>query len=268
MLPKFHKFIHFPTRDNNTLDQVYCNIPGAYRAVAAPHLGKSDHICVELIPAYKPLICRTKPITKTVQVWSVEASSALQDCFEHTDWEVFKDGSDLEAFTSSVLGYVQFCSDSVLSTKTIKVFPNQKPWCDSTVRSLLRDRDAAYRSGDRAAYSRARTDLRKGIQQAKYRYRQRMEKHFTDNDLKEMWKGIRTITDDRNSNQQISDDPTLPDTLNSFFARFDTPGNRETVHLPQLEEQPQTLILQQHQVRSTLRKINIRKAAGPDKVSG
>ncbi|KAI3374480.1 hypothetical protein L3Q82_006305 [Scortum barcoo] len=53
--------------------QVYCNIPGAYKAVAAPHLGMSDHISVNLIPAYKPLICRTRPTTRTIQIWTEEA---------------------------------------------------------------------------------------------------------------------------------------------------------------------------------------------------
>ncbi|KAI3358343.1 hypothetical protein L3Q82_014782 [Scortum barcoo] len=53
VFPKFHRYINFPMRDNNTLDQVYCNIPGAYKAVAARHLGMSDHISVNLIPVPK-----------------------------------------------------------------------------------------------------------------------------------------------------------------------------------------------------------------------
>ena len=122
VFPKFHKYIDFPTRDNNIF---YCNIPAAYKAAAASHLGMSDHISVELIPAYKPLACRTKPTIRTVQVWTEEASSALQDCFEHTDWSVFSEGADLEEYTSSVLSYIQFCTDAVLPVKTIKVFPNQ-----------------------------------------------------------------------------------------------------------------------------------------------
>ncbi|KAI3351289.1 hypothetical protein L3Q82_005834 [Scortum barcoo] len=105
----------------------------------------SDHISVNLIPAYKPLICRTRPTTRTVQVWTEEVSSALQDCFECTDWEVFKEGTDLDGYTSSVLSYLKFCTDAVLPTKTIKVFPNQKPWLDSTVKPLLKACDTAYR---------------------------------------------------------------------------------------------------------------------------
>ncbi|KAI3370577.1 hypothetical protein L3Q82_007146 [Scortum barcoo] len=96
-------------------------------AVAAPHLGMSDHISVNLIPVYLST-------TRTVQVWTEEASSALQDCFECTDWEVFKEGTDLDGYTSSVLSYLKFCTDAVLPTKTIKVFPNQKPWLNSTVK--------------------------------------------------------------------------------------------------------------------------------------
>lgn len=171
VLPKFHKNINFPTRGNNILDQVYTNIPGAYKAAASSHLGMSDHIALEMTPAYRPLICRTRPTVKTVQVWSEEATSMLQDCFELTDWGVFKEGADLEEYTSSVLAYLHFCT--VLPTKSIKVFPNQKPWLDSTVRSLLKARDAAYRSGDMLAYSRALRDLKKDIRKAKYRYKQR-----------------------------------------------------------------------------------------------
>ncbi|KAK0154381.1 hypothetical protein N1851_003535 [Merluccius polli] len=83
VFPKFKKQTNFPTRENNILDQVYCNIPGAYRAVAAPHLGMSDHISVELLPAYTPVICRTKPTTRTVQVWSTIESIL---CLSVTVW--------------------------------------------------------------------------------------------------------------------------------------------------------------------------------------
>lgn len=161
---------------------------------------------------------RLRPTVKTVQVWSEEATSMLQDCFEHTEWEVFKEGADLEKYTTSVLAYVHFCTDTVLTTKTIRVFPNQKPWLDSTVCMLLKARDAAYRSGDMLVYSRARRDLNKGIKEAKHRYKQRIEGLFDNNNPQSMWRGIRTITDYKCNRVQISHDRSLPDTSNQFFA--------------------------------------------------
>lgn len=79
VLPEFHKFIKFAIlinniADCNILDQVDCNIPGAYKAVAAPHFGMSDHNSVKPIPAYRPLMCGTKPTTRTIQVWTEGAS--------------------------------------------------------------------------------------------------------------------------------------------------------------------------------------------------
>ena len=85
---------------------------------------------MELIPAYRPLICRTKPTTRTIQVWTEEASLALQDSFERIDWGMFIEGTDLEEYTSSVLSYIIFCTDAVLPT--ITVFPNEKPWIDNS----------------------------------------------------------------------------------------------------------------------------------------
>ena len=100
---------------------------------------------------------------KTVQVWSEEAVTSLQVCFESSVWEVFSQGANCEEYTSNVLDYIQFCTETVLRNRTIKVFPNQKPWFDGNVRSLLRARDTAFRSGDRLAYRTARRDLKRAL---------------------------------------------------------------------------------------------------------
>ncbi len=268
VMPKLHTNLHFPTRDKNILDQVYTNIPGAYKATLSPHLGLSDHISIEMIPSYRPLICRTQPAVKTVQVWNDEAISQLQDCFENTDWELFAQSTDLEEYSSSVLAYIAFCTDTVLTTKTIMVFPNQKPWFNRIVRALLRARNAAYRTGDKLAYSNARRELRKGIKEAKNRYLQRIEGHFKNNKLRSMWRGIKAITDYKSSAALTCYDVTLPDTLNQFFARFDNhTGRVETQIVPPYREEP-VLVLECHQVRSTLKRMDITKASGPDMVSG
>lgn len=69
------------------------------------------------------------------------------------------------------------------------------------VLSLLRAWNVGYRPSDRLAYSEAQIELRKGIQQARNRYRQCIEEHFADNNPSKMWRGIRTITECKDSNQ-------------------------------------------------------------------
>ena len=102
----------------------------------------------------------------------------------------------LEEYTSSVMDYVNFCVNNVTKRRTVRVFPNQKPWMCREVRTLLKARDAAYRSGDAPVYSVARAAQRRGIKSAKAKHRQRVEQLFhTHTNPRQVWEGIRAISD-------------------------------------------------------------------------
>lgn len=63
---------------------------------------------------------------KTMQRWTSEAASELQDCIEDTRWHFF-DYSDIEHNTSAVFPYITFCAVTVTVKENIKVSPNLKP---------------------------------------------------------------------------------------------------------------------------------------------
>ena len=84
-----------------------------------------------------------------------------------------------------------------------------------------------------------------------------------------MWKGIKTQTDYKYKTTLVSEDRDLPDTLKRFFARFDKQRSGVTVERQETgPEEEQTLTLQHHQVRSSVRRIDTNKTTGPDWVSG
>lgn len=93
VLPKFYKHVNFATRGKNTLDLVYTNIKNSYRAAALPHIGSSNHLAVILTPAYRPRVKQEKPVVREVKMWPQEATPALQDCFETTRWDIFKEAA-------------------------------------------------------------------------------------------------------------------------------------------------------------------------------
>ncbi|CAG5919120.1 unnamed protein product [Menidia menidia] len=157
--------------------------------------------------------------TKTITTWPEDALPRLQDCFENTQWEAFYH-EDLEIFTDAVLSYIKYCIGNVTVEKRIWVFPNQKPWMTRQVRMLLRARDSAFRSGDRALYSAARANLKRGIRTAKGEYKRRIEEHL--NNPRQVWRGIQTITNYKGCAVTPGNlDAGLAEELNSFFARFE-----------------------------------------------
>ncbi|KAI4889627.1 hypothetical protein NFI96_027771 [Prochilodus magdalenae] len=177
-------YVDFAMRGANVQNMVYTNIPGALRAEPRPHYGFSDHVSVMLIPAFRPLIRRAKMDRKQEKTWPPGAVSALQDCFEHTDWEMFKeaatsaDSINLGKYTESVTGYISKCIDDVTVSKVSTTHPNQKPWMTAEVRVLLGARDKAFKSGDKAGLRTARAKLSRAIREAKRIYAQKIHSHF------------------------------------------------------------------------------------------
>lgn len=89
-----------------------------------------------------------KLVLKQVNTWPAVAISALQDCFESTDWAMFKvaatngDSVNLEKYTLSVTEYIGKCIDDVTVSKTISTSSNEKPWMTAKVRATLKARDS------------------------------------------------------------------------------------------------------------------------------
>ena len=123
---------------------------------------------------------------RQVRAWPEEAMSALQDCFECTDWAMFKEAvttnqhTDMEEYAASVSAYIQKCWEDVCVIRNITTRANQIPWMTSEVWSMLRARNAAFKSGDAAALRQARANLNRAIRMAKRTYNQRIQGFFQD----------------------------------------------------------------------------------------
>ncbi len=63
----------------------------------------------------------------------------------------YNNHTNLQEYTETVTAYIKKCIDDVTVTKTITTRANQKPWMTAEVRGLLKTRDEAFRSGDKAA---------------------------------------------------------------------------------------------------------------------
>ncbi len=167
--PKYFQHVTINTRGDRTLDHCYSPLRDAYKSLPRPPFGKSDHSSVLLLPAYRQKLKREAPALRTVHCWSDQSDAILQDCFDHVDWDMFRAASDddIEAYSDTVTCFIRKCIDDVVPTKTIRIYPNQKPWINSDVRSALSARTSAYKSGNTDDRKQASYDLRRSIKAAK-----------------------------------------------------------------------------------------------------
>lgn len=149
-LPSFRQFVTCPTRKDRTIDLFYANVKESFSSTALPPLGCSDHNLVSLSPRYVPLVHRQPASTKSVRVWSDEACEELRGCFECTDWSVFHDeDNNVDNVADCVTEYINFCVDMIIPCKTIKSFPNNKPWVTREIKIAINNKKSAFKNGDK-----------------------------------------------------------------------------------------------------------------------
>ncbi|KAI3359191.1 hypothetical protein L3Q82_002720 [Scortum barcoo] len=265
MIPPTHQLSH--AWQEHTRSCLHPLRGHAYKALPrALHSGKSDHASVLLLPSYRQKLKRDGPVTRTIQQWSDQSDSALRDCFSTTEWCVFKD-TDINTYTDVVIGYIGKCIDDVVPRITVQTFPNQKPWVNGEVRAKLKARTDAYNSGDLEEYRKSRYALRRAISSAKRQYRDKVESHYKGSNTRSMWAGLKTLTDYKKkiSSAEVMS-ASLPDELNTFYARFESTSPAVEVQKAQEDHCPP--VISRADVCRTLKRINTRKAPGPDGIPG
>ncbi len=124
-------------------------------------------------------------------------------------------------------------------------------------------------------YKTACYALWRAIRAAKRRYRERIESHFQLNDSRRMWQGLKTIcSSGNNSSAEVRADPLLAEELNTFYGRFECNVNGGAILPISTSESSRqssdgfAITFSEDDVRRELKRVNVRKAAGPDGITG
>ncbi|KAK3575513.1 hypothetical protein QTP86_028227 [Hemibagrus guttatus] len=159
---------------------------------------------------------------------------------------------------------------------------SNKLWVDKTIRDALRSHATAYNAGLALGvidtYNATSYNVWKVVKEAKQRYGRKVESQLQQSDSRSLWQGLRTITDYKAPIASMSNaNASLANELNTFYARFKAAANDAKANAKangngcRREENAKTgntFINSKHDVRRAFRRVNTRKAAGPDGISG
>ncbi|KAI3370791.1 hypothetical protein L3Q82_007331 [Scortum barcoo] len=74
---------------------------------------------------------------------------------------------------------------------TVRCYPNNKPWVTREVKTVLNKKKAAFRSRDREAMKAAQQEVKHCVKEAKDSYRRKVEQKLRENNMREVWEGVR-----------------------------------------------------------------------------
>ena len=276
-LKGFQQYVTCTTRRGRTLDKCYGSVPDAFRSIALPPLGTADHDTILLAPAYIPVIRRAKKVIKNIKQWTSDSIQALQGCFESTDWNnLLTPSNDMEEQVDTVSSYINFCVDNIIPSKTVTIFPNNKPWITKELKEILNKKKRIFFTGSESEKKEVNREVKRAIKTAKLKYKNKVEEKFTQGNLRSAWQGLKTMaavntvaTNHKTIQVAGSSSTSLPNDLNSFFTRFETDNSTQLADtLTTLKPGDSTLTFKTEEVVRALRKTRENSSPGPDNISG
>ena len=195
----------------------------------------------------------------------------MQGCFECTLWDVF-DAQDINEQVVAVSDYICFCVDSVIPTKTYKVYSNDKPWVSGKLKNLSKRKKKAYQNQVEFARRDIQRQIKRQIQLDKLSYKQKLEVSLASGNSEEAWKGIKNMTSIPHKGRgnpsftlNGNDGKEMANQLNSFFCCFESSESAEAFIMTDF---PSSISIEETEVLKLFKGCNIRKKPGPDHIGG
>ena len=162
-----------------------------------------------MLPVYKQKIKRIKPTERLVFDWNESVNDTILGCMELTDFDVLYDANATSEYNVDVLtSYLHFCIENVVPKRTVKCYPNNKPWVTKELKELLNQKKAVFQSNDRESLKAIQGDINRKISECKRQYKVKIENMFK-RDTKSAWNGIRMLTGMKKNNSAL-DVPNVP----------------------------------------------------------
>ena len=101
--------------------------------------------------------------------------------------------------TVVITDYINFCVDSNIPRRTVKVYPNNKPWVSKQLSELLKLKNNALCTVNRADVVRVQKRIKKQVRTFKAMYKDKIERNFRGNNARSAWKALQHLADYKQS---------------------------------------------------------------------
>ena len=167
--------------------------------------------------------------------------------------------------------YLTFCTNSVIPSKQVSLYPNNKPWVTKYLKICLNKKKLAFLSGDRQKVFELEKEFIQKSRLAKIHYKNKGERKFTTGNVREAWQGLNTMMgrEQRPAHIKCTDPTSFAEQLNTFYSRFDNSQHPLGDKTPSTPSPSYTSVtIEKNKVVHFLSRVNPQKSSGPDKLHG
>ena len=181
--------------------------------------------------------------------------------------------SDLNEVTDTITQYVLFCEELCISTKTVKCFPNNKPWVTKDIKAIINEKKRLFSENNKDKLKICQKKLDKKLEEGRQIYKDKINESFHNNKSKDVWDKIKQIigTNEKCTGMSLENGQQYANDLNDFYSRFDknsVPKDNDDfiiAHFNSVLDVPPCV--SDIDVCKKFRSLKANKSHGPDKIS-
>ena len=192
---------------------------------------------------------------------------------EVTHWSLFVNTvENTTQLADSVCSYINFCVHLVIPMKTIRIYPNIKPWITCEIKEAINKKKLAFKSENKEQMVSAQKELKTIIKKGKHAYKNNIEKYFDSNNMKRVWEGMNLMGGcKKKGNSSLEGDKKYANDLNEFYARIDHHDFKSEINdrfnflsgKIWREEEAEKIQLTENEVLCNLKKMKVGKPLAP-----
>lgn len=274
------QLVQAPTRGSAILDLIITNLSDFYEVpqVLAP-LGSSDHNFVTLSP--RPTKSNPSLHTKSTKRSVCRYPRSCIDAFgrwatTHDWFSELDPTATVDDLTTSFTSHFEQAIDRIFPSKMVKCHHSDKPWVTPAIKTLIRDRQKAFHSGNSLLWHSLRRKVQYEIAERKKSFYKNKVQHLRHTDSRRWWKMVNKMSGKPEKTKPFSlerngeplNDEQLASALNEFYVSVnaDIPTldvNSLSAFLPAKDD---VLTVQPYEVCQKLLALQRHKATGPDNI--
>lgn len=179
---------------------------------------------------------------------------------------------DMNELNFCVTENINFCEKRVCTKKDKVIYPNNKPWVNKRLTVLLNEKKIMSAREDQQGLKAKQKEIEEEIKNCRQKYKTKLEKSFASGNMRETWKGMKTISNYIQRKSLSTQDMDLNE-LDKFYVRFDDGDFKEEIYNMKQDlfnpvQDEDGAEFESEQTRRVLPKVNERKACGADGIKG
>ena len=268
--------VDFPTRGENTLDQLFTNIPEYYsRPSSLPAFGLSDHLTVIMKAGTRDK--SSKPKCKTIKSRDKRPSKVAEvgRFLYQVPWSgLFSQDQSSEDKLRILTEVINFGLNTIMPERSVRVHETDRPWLTSQLKALIARRQKAFSSGNELLYKMLRNKVNCERKRCRSVYYENKVKDLRVSKPRNWWREVKQLCGaTRNTGRDLKsvlhsdlgcEETTLAESVNEAFTSVtkDYSPLTNCFRVPRDGDQP--ISVNEQSVVKKLRAVKTSRAGGPD----